>query len=160
MQQFFAVFETFMLRKYATRSRKSFVYFSRQNLDPIWHRCRRPGEQSKHNLWVRERACRLPPPTKYKIKEIYICIYIYIYICFSVSSALVFTSIVSVCRLLGNKTTVLASCWVLSQNCEKLLLVSSRLSVRPHGTTPTVRIFTKFGIWVYFKILSWRLNFD
>ena len=49
-----------------------------------------------------------------------------------------------------------------SQSCEKLLLTSSSLAVRPsacNNAALTGRIFMKFDIWVFFKNLSRKFKF-
>jgi hypothetical protein len=49
------------------------------------------------------------------------------------------------------------SFWELSQNCEKWLLSSSRLSVHPfawNNLASTGRIFMKYVIWRFFENLS------
>jgi hypothetical protein len=44
--------------------------------------------------------------------------------------------------------------YVRSQNFEKRLLASSRLSVHPHEKIPTGQIFMKFYVEVYFENMS------
>jgi len=56
----------------------------------------------------------------------------------------------------------MSSFYARSQSCEKWLLASSCLSVRPsawNNSAPTRRIFMKFNIWVFFENLSRKFQF-
>jgi hypothetical protein len=70
------------------------------------------------------------------------------------------TNAVHVCSILIGNNDV-SHFWALSHSCEKRLLASSCLNVRPNewnNTTVTANIFVKFDTWVFFENLSRKIQ--